>query len=282
MAKQRRADTGIRVLDRDDPRGVKKGHIWGYVGDCNLVAFDYTKDWKADGPAKFLRPFRGFMQGDGYAGFDRALRPPDDEDGEEAPVVPENRRLGCGMHIRRKFEAAAQAGDARGAIVLSYFKKLYDVERSCKDDGVSAEVRKERRAELSMPLVNELFTWVAELHPKLVPGTLLHKATRYAVNQELFFRRCFDDGRFEIDNGEVERQLRRIAIGRKNYLFAGSDAGADRIATACTILGSAHLNGIDPLAYLTDVIAKLQAGWPMSRIDELLPDVWSKPAATPN
>ncbi|MDQ2931309.1 MAG: IS66 family transposase [Gemmatimonadota bacterium] len=275
-------DTGIRVLDRDDPRGVKKGHIWGYVGDCNLVAFDYTKDWKADGPAKFLRPFRGFMQGDGYAGFDRALRPPDDDDGEEAPVVPENRRLGCGMHIRRKFEAAAQAGDARGAIVLAYFKKLYDVERSCKADDLSAAARKARRAELSMPIVNELFTWIADIHPKLVPGTLLHKATRYAVNQEPFFRRCFDDGRFEIDNGEVERQLRRIAIGRKNYLFAGSDAGADRIATACTILGSAHLNGIDPLAYLTDVIAKLQAGWPMARIDELLPDAWSKSAVAAN
>ena len=273
-------DTGLRVLDRDDPRGVKKGHIWGYVGDCKLVAFDYTKDWKADGPAKFLRRFRGFMQGDGYAGFDRALKPDkDDDDGDDAPVVPENRRLGCGMHIRRKFEAAAQAEDARGAIAMAYFKKLYDVERSCKDDALSADARKARRTELSLPILDELFAWVAVIHPKLVPGTLLHKATRYARNQELFFRRCFDDGRFEIDNGEVERQLRRIALGRKNYLFAGSDAGADRIATACTILGSAHRNDIDPLAYVTDVITKLQAGWPMSRIDELLPDVWSKTVA---
>ena len=272
-------DTGLRVLDRDDPRGVKKGHIWGYVGDCKLVAFDYTKDWKADGPAKFLRRFRGFMQGDGYAGFDQALKPDVEDDGDDAPVVPENRRLGCGMHIRRKFEAAAQAGDARGAIAVAYFKKLYDIERACKDDAVSADARLARREELSMPILGELFAWISTIHPKLVPGTLLHKATRYATNQELFFRRCFDDGRFEIDNGEVERQLRRIALGRKNYLFAGSDAGADRIATASTILGSAHMNGIDPLAYVTDVIAKLQAGWPMARIDELLPDVWAKTVA---
>ena len=152
------------------------------------------------------------------------------------------------MHIRRKLEAAAQAGDARGAIAVAYFKKLYDVERSCKDDVLSGDARKARRAELSLPIVDELFAWVSVIHPRLVPGTLLHKATRYATNQELFFRRCFDDGRFEIDNGEVERQLRRIALGRKNYRFAGSDAGADRIATACTILGSAHLNDIDPLA----------------------------------
>ncbi|MEO8797864.1 MAG: IS66 family transposase [Polyangiaceae bacterium] len=160
-------DTGLRVLDRNDPRGVKKGHIWGYVGDCKLVAFDYTKDWKSDGPAEFLRRFRGFMQGDGYAGFDRALKPDDDD---EAAVVPENRRLGCGMHVRRKFEAAAQAGDARGVIAVAYFKKLYEIERSCKDEGLTADARKARRAELSMPILDELFAWVSTLHPKLVPG----------------------------------------------------------------------------------------------------------------
>ena len=275
-------DTGIRVLDRDDPRGVKKGHLWGYVGDRDLVAFDYTENWKSDGPAKFLRHFRNYLQGDGYAGFDRALRPPDEGEEEASAIVPEERRLGCGMHVRRKFEAAAQAGDARGAIALAYFAKLYDVERSCKNEDLSADARKSRRDELSQPVLVELFAWIAEIHPKLVPGTLLHTATRYAVNQERFFRRCFNDGRFEIDNGEVERQLRRIALGRKNYLFAGSDAGAERIAIACTVLGSAHMHGIDPLAYLTDVLAKLQAGWPMSRIDELLPDAWSKPDAAPN
>jgi transposase len=274
-------DTGIRVLDRDDPRGVKKGHIWGYVGDGDLIAFDYTENWKADGPAKFLRRFKGFLQGDGYAGFDRALRPPDDGH-DELPLVAEDRRLGCGMHIRRKFESAAQAGDARGAVVLAYFTRLYDVERSCKDQSLSAEERKARRDELSIPTLDEMFAWISELHPRLVPGTPLHAATRYAQNQETFFRRCFDDGRFEIDNGEIERQLRRIALGRKNYLFAGSDAGAERIATACTLLGSAHMHGLDPLAYLTDVLAKLQLGWPMARIDELLPDVWTSAAVPAN
>jgi len=273
-------DTGIRVLDRDDPRGVKKGHIWGYVGDDDLVAFDYTENWKADGPAKFLRRFKGYLQGDGYAGFDRALRPPDDAQDESQLVVADDRRLGCGMHIRRKFESAAQAGDARGAVVLAYFSRLYDVERSCKHETLSADERKARRDALSIPTLDEMFAWIAEIHPRLVPGTPLHAATRYAQNQEIFFRRCFDDGRFEIDNGEIERQLRRIALGRKNYLFAGSDAGADRIATACTLLGSAHMHGLDPLAYLTDVLAKLQLGWPMARIDELLPDVW-KSAADP-
>jgi hypothetical protein len=264
-------DTGLRVLDRSHPKGVKLGHMWGYVSDDNLVAFDYTPTWEAKGPHNFLEGFRGFLQGDGYAGFKAGLTR---ERGD--PIIAEERRLGCAMHIRRKFE---QAADARGAIALAYFRKLYDIERSCKTEGVDFEARKSRRDQLSRPVVDELYRWIHELHPRLVPGTSLHAATRYAINQEPVFRRCFDDGRFEIDNGEVERQLRRIAIGRKNFLFAGSDAGASRLAVAYTLLGSCHMRGIDPLAYLTDVIDKLQNGWPRSQLSELLPDAWKSPTA---
>ena len=84
----------------------------------------------------------------------------------------------------------------------------------------------------------------------------------------------FSDGRFEIDNGETERQLRRVALGRKNYLFAGSDKGAERNAVAYSVLGTCHMNGVNPLAYLTDIIEKLQNGWPNARLDEILPDCW--------
>jgi hypothetical protein len=112
-----------------------------------------------------------------------------------------------------------------------------------------------------------------------VPNTPLFEATRYALNQEAAWRRCFTDGRFEIDNGEVERQLRRVAIGRKNYLFAGSDKGAKRLAIAYTVFGSCHKHGVNPLAWATDVISKLQDGWPKARLDELLPDAWTKSTA---
>jgi transposase len=265
-------DTGLRVLDKRHPNGVKRGHIWAFVGG-KLVAFRYAPDWKSDHPAEFLRGFTGYLQGDGYAGFPELLEAPE----AEAPVVAALRRLGCGMHIRRKFEQAADAGDARGAIALAYFKKIYAVEEACKKEEVFFETRKLRRDERSLPVVDELYTWVHELHPGLVPGTSLYKATRYAINQEAAWRRCFSDGRFEIDNGEVERQLRRVALGRKNYLFAGSDKGAQRYAIAYTILGSCHMNLIDPQAYVSDVIERLQNGWLMSRIDELLPDAWVGP-----
>lgn len=267
-------DTGMRVLDRKHPNGVKRGHIWAFVGhidmDIKVVAHRYTPDWKATRPASLLLGFRGYMQGDGYAGYDAMV------DDEEDPVVPEARRLGCGMHIRAKFENAAKTGDLRAAVALSYFKRIYRIEAECKQEQLSPEARRQRRDELSIPVVDELYRWIHGLHPQLVPKSPLYIATCYALNQEEPWRRCFTDGRFEIDNGEAERNQRRIALGRKNYLFAGSDNGAVRLAVGYTVLGSCRLSGVNPLEWATDVLGKLQAGWPKSRLDELLPHVWVK------
>lgn len=265
-------DTGLKVLDPKHPKGVKLGHLWGYVGDDDLVAFDYTPTWEAKGPQAFLHGFDGYLQGDGYAGFKALL-----ERERGSPIVGEKRRLGCGMHVRRKFEQAKDAGDARGAIALAWFRRLYEVEREAKKTERTAIERQALREEQSLPVLDELYAWIHETHEEELPDSPLGKATRYAINQEAFFRRCFTDGRFEIDNGEVERQLRRVALGRKNYLFAGSDKGAERLAVGYTILGSCHMRGIDPLAYATDVIDKVQNGWPKSRLGELLPDVWRAP-----
>lgn len=249
---------------------VKRAALHGPM----LVAFHYAPNWKAEHPEALLQKFTGVFQGDGYPGYASMLR---EDTGER--IVPEDRRLGCAMHIRAKFEKAAKAHDARAAVALAYFKALYRIEDSCKEDGLSPEERKARRDKQSLPVVNELYKWIRDLHPRLVPNTPLYIATQYAINQEAAFRRCFTDGRFEIDNGEVERQIRPVALGRKNYLFAGSDKGAERLAIAYTVFGSCRLNGANPLAWATDVLGKLQDGWPMSRLDELLPDAWVKTAA---
>lgn len=278
-------DTGLPVLDRSkskaDRKGkgkgkTKRGHMWCYVGygdDARLAAFDYTPTWERDGPRAFLRDFRGILQGDGYKGFHKVL-----SDAGGNPIVSDDRRLGCCMHVRRKFEAALDAGDKRGAVALAFFQKLYRIEKLCKQGGLNHADRRLRRTNESLPVLEEFYAWVHDLHPKLVPGDKLHAATRYAVNQEAFVRRCFESGRYEIDNGEVERQLRRIALGRNNWLFAGSDAAAARLATIFTVLASAHIHELDPQAYLTDVIDKLQNGWPKHRLDELLPHRWVAPA----
>jgi transposase len=264
-------DTGMRVLDRDHHNGVKRGHMWGFVGD-GLVYFSYAPDWQAKHPAALLAGFTGYLQGDGYAGYNAMLR--DGHPGEF--IVPEERRLACGMHIRAKFEKLVRADDARGAVALAYFKAIYRIEATCKDQCLSPDERLVRRQDLSLPIVDKMYRWIHDIHSSAVPNTPLFAATQYAINQEKAWRLCFTDGRFEIDNGEIERQLRRIAVGRKNYLFAGSDKGAKRLAIGYTVFGSCRMHGVNSFDWARDVIAKLQADWPRSKLDELLPDVWAK------
>jgi transposase len=269
-------DTGLRVLDRDHPKGVKRGHIWAFVGDRRYVAFHYAANWKPEHPAQLLAAYRGFVQGDGYAGYSTSIGTPD----EEVVLIAPDRRLGCAMHIRRKFEAAYEIGDARGAIALAFFRRLYALEERYKEQGLDAENRLQQRRELSMPVVKEFYAWVDEMHPLAIKGTPFYKATKYATNQREYFKRCFEHGRFEIDNGAVERELRRVRIGEKNYLFAGSDKGAQRIADVYTVLATCRLHGVNPQDYLTDVIHKIQNGWPKSRIAELMPEVWQAARAS--
>jgi transposase len=270
-------DTTLKVLDPEKKPAVKRGHIWAFVGmDARLTAFLYAPDWTATHPAELLASFGGHLQGDGYAGFEKMLAPPDD-DGES--VVSNERRLACGMHIRRRFENAARLGDARGAVALALFRKIYAVEAACRDEGLTHEQRFARRQSESLPIAHELYAWIEKLHATLVPSSKIYDATRYALNHKDAWLRCFSDGKFEIDNGEVERQLRRVSLGRKNYLFAGSDKGAVRAAIAYTVLACCRMHGVDPSAYLRDVLRKIADGWPQTRLDELLPDRWAPPAA---
>lgn len=268
-------DTELRVLDKKHPKGSKRGRMWAFLGDRKWAAFRYAPNWSAEHPGEFLLGYPGYVQGDGYAGYGSTVGPP----GKQHVVVIPERRLGCGMHVRRPFEAAAKAGDARGAVALAYFRKLYDVERACKAEELEPGARLVRRCEYSVPVLKELRAWIDALHPALVPGEPLHKATTYARNQWVYFERCFTDGRFEIDNGLAERGLRLVVLGERNYLFAGSEAGARRLAVGYTIVSTCRLQNVDPQAYLGDVIELLQNGWPQARLRELLPDEWQRTRA---
>jgi transposase len=231
-----------------------------------LVSYFYTKDWSADGPAAMLVDFEGYLQSDEYAGFDPIA------EASDGGII----RLGCHMHSRRKFEAALDGGDVRAAIAMNLYKQIYAVERACKDEGLDADARKARRLEQTEPLLRELKAWAEELHPKLTPSSTLRKGTTYLSGNWEVLTRFLEDGRLEIDNGIVERELRRVAISRKNWLFAGSDEGAERAAVAFTVLATCRMQGVEPSGYIADVLRKLSAGWPMGRIDELLPDAWSR------
>jgi hypothetical protein len=260
-------DTGLRVLDRDHPNGVKRGHLWALVAsEAKLVSYFYTKDWTVNGPLEMLANFEGFLQGDEYAGYQRI------EEEANGRIV----RLGCHMHARRRFEAALDNSDPRAAIAMAIYTKIYAVERACKLEGLDSEERRKRRLKDTAPLLEELKTWVDEIHLPLRPSELLRKATFYVTEHWELLTRFLDDGRLEIDNGIVEREFRRVAVGRKNWLFAGSDEGAERAAVAFTILGTCRMQGVEPVSYLVDVLRKLSAGWPMSRLDELLPNMWAR------
>jgi transposase len=271
-------DSHLKTLDKSSKHGVFRGHLWCFVGTdpgrtpSERVAYGYTPSWQADDIVDWVSAIDGFMQCDGYAGYSSEFE--DEETGETRIVVPDERRLGCGMHIRAKFHDALLAKDKRAAIPIQHFVELYQIEAECKSQGLDVAGRAAERRRRSLPILNAFDAWVDDLHPKLLPRSALRRATTYAINQRPFFRRCFEDGRFEIDNGRVERRIRNFAVGRRNYLFTGSVRGGERLALAYTLVDNCKLLGVDPYRYLVDIITKIEAGWPMKRLSDLVPWRW--------
>jgi transposase len=259
-------DTGLRVLDRSHPAGIKKGHIYGLVGDGQLVVFAYTPTWSGAEARALLQDRRGWLQADGYAGFDQLFTGPD------PPMV----EVGCMAHNRRKYVAALDSGDLRAAVPVGIIAKLYQIEDEAKARGPDAAGRLALRQEKSAPLMTELGQWIAQVHPTATPKSPLGKALTYSVNQWRALNRFLEDGALELDNNGVERALRAIAVGRHNWLFAGSDAGARRAAILYSLFGSCALCGVEPFEYLRDVIEKLSGNFPMRRVGELVPNEWAR------
>ncbi|HYI01283.1 IS66 family transposase [Hyalangium sp.] len=257
-------DTGLRVLDKDDPRGIKRGHLWPYVGEGGNVFVEYTPDWRGEGPQQILSERKGYIQVDGYAGYNALFGP-------TSPRV----EVGCWMHARRGFERAFQAGEPRASLVLSHIQKLYAVEREATEQNLTPQERGHLRLEKSVCLYTDIFSTLEELEPQVAPKTPLGKAITYATHRSVQLGRFLEDGRLPLDNGEVERLIKLIAIGRNNYLFAGSDAAGHRAAAAYSLVLSCYRLGTDPWAYLRDVLPKLgDTRFPASRLAELLPEAW--------
>jgi transposase len=260
-------DTGMPVLDRDHPKGIRRGHIWTFIGDQSRVGFcEFTPDWKGKWPLAILDEFTGrVVQSDGYAGIDSYFA--------RDHSVPK-RRAGCMDHGRRKFRDALDSGDLRAAVIVSLMRDLYAVEERARAAGASLDDLAFRRRAHSRPIVERLHQLIAELHAKVTPKSPLGKATTYAINQWATLTAFLDDPRIPLSNIHVEQQQRRTALGRKNFLFAGSDDGGRRLAILQTLVVCCDLVEAPPYEYLSDVFAKIAAGWPQSRIAELLPAAW--------
>jgi transposase len=261
-------DTGLDVLDPSRKGGKYRGHLWCFRGSSRLIAYQFTETWRADEVAQWfaLLGEGTYAQVDDYRGYSSEV------DGRI--VVPPDRRLGCMMHVRRRFYEALKLGDTRAAQPVEWIKALYKVEEAAR--GKPPEQRLELRVQHSLSVLDDFDGWVDERVAKLGNSDKLAKAVRYAHQQRVYVRRCFSDGRFEIDNGAVERAIREPAIGRKNYLFTGSKAAAVRLAAAYTVVQSCRALGIPTREYLIDVIRKLEAGWPARRLTELMPHRWAE------
>jgi transposase len=262
-------DTRVDFLDEADNGKRRRGHLWAFANVGGMIAYSFTQTWEAEEVAPFIHAADGFIQVDDYKGYASQVLDPD---GNLVTLVPEERRLGCGMHIRRRFEKALRQGDKRAAVPMKHFADLYAVERKARE--LSPEERLALRKKDSLPVLAKLEAWLTKHEAGFRPSETIEEARRYASQQLGFFKLCFTDGRFEIDNGDVERGMRRIAIGRRNWLFAGASTGAPRLAVAYTLVESCRRLGIPTNEYLRDVMTKVHAGWPMRRIGELTPDAW--------
>jgi transposase len=278
-------DTPVRVLDpaitraAGKDRAVKEGRIWVYVRDDRPwggpdppgVAYYFSPDRKGEHPRGHLAGFSGVLQADAYSGFAKLY---------EAGVdgVRRIREAACWAHLRRDFHdvwKATSSPIAREA--LERIGQLYDVERGIA--GWPAERRREVRQARSRPEAEAFRAW-GEGQLARIPGKgELAKAMRYALKRWDAFTLFLGDGRVAIDNNPAERALRPVAIGRKNWLFAGSDAGGEALADAMTLIETAKLCGLDPEAYLADLLARINDHL-VTRLDELLPWNW-QPAAGP-
>lgn len=275
-------DTPIRVLDRSlrDKgsggglgKGVKKGRIWTYVRDQRPwsgaappgAVYYFAPDWKEGHVQHHLRHASGILQADGYKGFAKLYEPGLDG-------TCRFREAACWAHLRRDFHdvwSATKSEIAREA--LDRIGALYDIEREIS--GQPADIRCAARQARAKPKVDDFKVWAERQLTRLPGKSELAKAFRYGLSRWPSFCLFLEDGRVAIDNNAAERALRPIGIGRKNWLFAGADTGAETLARAMTVIETVKMNGLDPQAYLTDVLDRIH-DHKINRLDDLLPWNW--------
>ena len=252
-------ETPIPVMDRKKHKATHRGYFWVYhAPESGGVVFDYREGRGRAGPKEFLDRFGGILQTDGYAAYN--------EVGAREDIV----HVGCMAHIRRKFFEAKDNDQARADEALARIGELYDIERRCREQGLHAEERLALRELEARPLMVQFKTWMEAQLTDTLPKSAIGKALHYALAQWPRMVRYLEDGRIEIDNNRIENQIRPVALGRKNYLFCGSHEGARRAAMIYSLLGTCKMNGVEPFAWLREVLTRIP-DHPVNRLAELLP-----------
>lgn len=265
-------DTPVRVQDRNR-EGTRQGRFWVYVGDRNhpQVIYDYTPNRCRDGPLEFLKTYQGYLQADAYPGYDELYR--------SGHVI----EVGCMAHCRRKFWDAKGTAIAAAHTAIGYIGRLYRIEREAKAEEEKQELtgedqiryRYQMRQEQACSIMNEFHAWLLAQESLHLPKSPMGEAIQYALAQWDALSRYLSDGKLAIDNNAAEQQMRPVAVGRKNWLFCGSDKGGDRAAIIYSLIQTCKRHGINPFDYFRDVLGKI-ADFSIKKIHELTPLAWKE------
>jgi len=257
-------ETPIKVLDQDKAGTTHRGYFWVYHNSHQkIVIFDYRKGRDGEGPSEILKNFIGHLQADGYQVY---------EDFDDSSGIM---LLHCMAHARRKFSEALDNDKARSEYVLQHMQQLYAIEQQARDKKMSFDEIYELRQQQAIPILEHLGKWMKESYVQVTPKSSIGKALAYSI--ERWKKLCIytTNGMLCIDNNPVENSIRPIAIGRKNYLFAGSHDAAQESAMIYSLLGTCKLHKINPWEWLKDILIRLP-DHPINKIKELLPHNWKQ------
>ena len=253
-------ESPIKVLDSDKKGSTHQGYQWVYHDPADkLVLFNYRKGRGQHGPKELLQGYTGYVQCDGYSVYDKIGADPDIT------------LAGCLVHARRKFADAMDSDKVRSKKALAIFRQMYLQEREIKKlTGEDFESRKALRQEKIQPLLAQIKTWIEQQQFNLLPKSPIGKAMTYFLNQYPKFEAVFTDGRIELDNNLIENAIRPLALGRKNYLFAGSHQAAQHAAMLYSFFGTCKMQNINPRQWLTDTLQRIP-DHNIQKLEELLP-----------
>jgi len=252
-------ETPIQVLDKSRKGKPFRGYHWIYYSPIEkAVLFDYRDGRSREGPTRLLKSFKGYLQTDGYKVYDIFDR--------NADIV----QLNCMAHARRGFDKALPYDNKNASYALTMFQKLYEIERRAREEGISPAERHALRLEESLPILNELGKWIADIYKTVLPKSPLGMALAYCIPRWDKLMAYLNDGMLEIDNNLAENSIRPIALGRKNYLFAGSDRGAERAAMFYSFFGTCLKNEVNPLDWLRHTLEVIPS-YKVNQLTDLLP-----------
>ena len=257
-------ETPIKVMDKGKKGETHRGYYWVYQNSIDkIVLFDYQEGRGREGPVEILKDFTGYLQTDGYVAYDIFAK-------RQGITL-----IHCMAHARRMFNDALDNDEQRATHALKEIQKLYIIERICQEEQLSFEQIKEVRQLKSVRILRDLGLWLQQQYLQVLPKSAIGKAIGYSLERWERLSAYVNDGRLNIDNNPVENSIRPVALGRKNYLFAGSHEAAKRSGMLYSLLGTCKMHGIEPTTWLKDVLHRV-ADHPINQIQDLLPHRYKK------